>query len=132
MYIISPMTRRTRHRLRIAMLAIFCLLFQQTTLAAYLCSVDGSPVDGAAAVAGEHCTGQGVPEARDNLCAKHCHPDYSVAADGAKLSVPPLALPAVAFTPAAAQAVSRPVPRADVPIAGSDPPPRLRFCSLLI
>lgn len=126
------MTRRTRHRLRIALLATFCLLCQQAALAAYLCPVGQMPAEMVAMA--EHCAEQGVPQARDNpaLCAKHCNPDHSVAADAGKLSVPPLALPALVFVPVYLQPVSHAAISADVPIARSDPPPRLRFCSLLI
>lgn len=126
------MTRRTRHRLRIAFLVIVCLLFQQAALAAYLCPIEQMPAEVSAM--SEHCAEMGMAQKQDNpaLCEKHCNPDHSVAADAVKLSVPPLALPTQLFTPVFVQPVSHVTVQADVPIARSDPPPRLRFCSLLI
>lgn len=126
------MLRRTRHRLRIALLAIFCLLFQQAALAAYLCPMEHMPAKATAMA--EHCAEMGMQQAQDNpaLCAKHCAPDFSTAADQAKLAVPALALPPVAFAPVLATPVTHVVVQAEVPITGSDPPPRLRYCSLLI
>lgn len=129
---IPPMTRRARHRLRIALAVMFCLLFQQAAVAAYFCPMEQMPAETKAMV--EHCAQMGMKQAEDNpgLCEKHCNPDHSVAADAAKLSVPPLALPAPPMTLVVAQPVSHVAIQAEVPITGSDPPPRLRFCSLLI
>ena len=125
------MTRRVRQRLWIAVLAIFCLLLQQAALAAYLC-----PIDTAARVAMSTMAGDCVEMNKSHvqsdpvLCAKHCHPEQTSAADAAKLSVPPLSLPPILFSTMAVQAASR--SWAEVPIARSDPPPRLQYCSLLI
>lgn len=126
------MRLRARHRLRIALAVILCLLFQQLALAAYACPMEQMPPELEAMV--EHCAEMGMEQARDNpgLCEKHCNPDHSIAADAAKLSVPPLALAPVTMTPVFVQPVSHTALQADVPIARSDPPPRLRFCSLLI
>ena len=124
------MTRRRRRR--VALLALLCLLFQQVALAAYACPIERMPtrMDDMAA----HCADMGMRQARDNpaLCAKHCAPDHATAADQARLSVPFLALPppvfaAVALVPPPANGA-----QADVALARSDPPPRLRFCTLLI
>lgn len=128
------MTRYTRHRLRIALLAIVCLLSQQVALAAYLCPLEQIPAQ--TTVMAEPCDEMGMTLQQDKdtpaLCQKHCSPDYTVTPDAAKLSVPPLALPSLILAPAAAQSTSHVAIHADVPIARSDPPPRLRFCSLLI
>ena len=126
------MLRRTRQRLRTAALVVICLLFQQVALAAYLCPMEQMPAEATAMA--EHCAEMGMAQQQDNpaLCAKHCSPDYGVAADAAKLTVPPLALPAVVMMPVQVQLVAGIAIQADVPIARSDPPPRLRFCSLLI
>jgi hypothetical protein len=126
------MTRRARHRLQIAVLAIVCLLFQQAALAAYLCPIEQMPAETMAM--SEHCAEMGMAQQQDNpaLCQKHCNPDHSFAPDTVKLSVPPLALPPPALTSVDVQPVSRVAIQTDVPIARSDPPPRLRFCSLLI
>lgn len=126
------MTRRTRHRLQIAVLVIVCLLFQQAALATYLCPMEQMPAE--AVVMAEHCAEMGMAQKQDNptLCRKHCSPDQSVVADAVKLSVPPLALPPVTLVQVLVQPVSHTALQAEVPIARSDPPPRLRFCSLLI
>lgn len=126
------MPRRTRHRLQIAVLVIVCLLFQQAALAAYLCPVEQMPAETSAMAV--HCAEMGMAQRQDNppLCQKHCNPDHSMTADAAKLSVPPLALPPPVMAPVYVQPLSHVAIHADVPIARSDPPPRLRFCSLLI
>ncbi|WP_036171175.1 hypothetical protein [Noviluteimonas dokdonensis] len=126
------MTRRARHRLRIALLAVFCLLFQQAALAAYLCPLEQMPAEMTGMA--EHCAEMGMEQARDNpaLCEKHCNPEHSVAADLVKLSVPSLALPASTAIPVVLHSTVQVAVQADVPISRSDPPPRLRFCSLLI
>ena len=78
--------------MRIAFVAVLCLLFQQVALASYLCPMEQMPVEMTAMA--EDCAEMGMPKAQDNpiLCAKHCSPDQSVAADSAKLSVPALAI----------------------------------------
>ena len=126
------MTRRTRHRLQIATLVIICLLFQQAALAAYLCPMEQMPAETKAM--SEHCAEMGMAQKQDNpaLCQKHCSPDHSVAVDVVKLTVPHLALPALILAPVYVQPISHVAVQSDVPIAQSDPPPRLRFCSLLI
>lgn len=126
------MIRRTRQRLRITLGVLFCLLFQQAALAAYLCPVEKMPAETAAMVT--LCAEMGMQQAQDHpgLCEKHCHPDALLAAEGTKLSLPPLALPPITLAPVFVQPVSRVTLQADVPIARSDPPPRLRYCCLLI
>lgn len=128
---IDAMPRRARHRIHMAILVIACLLFQQVAVAAYLC-----PVEQGAAVpaAVEPCADMAMDAATDvpALCVKHCDPDRYLATDGGKLSVPPLAVPPPVFAPVLAQATSRLAVWVEVPVARSDPPPRLRFCSLLI
>lgn len=126
------MPRYQRKRLKIALLAIFCLLMQQAALAAYLCPADVGRV-AMSTMTGNCAEMITTHVAHDpGLCAKHCHPDQTSAADAAKLSVPPLALPPVVFSMVAVQSGSCGRLRADVPIARSDPPPRLKYCSLLI
>lgn len=111
---------------------IFCLLFQQAALAAYLCPVEQMPAERSAMA--EHCAEMGMKQARDNpaLCEKHCAPDVLVAADHASPTVPALALAPPIHALVLAQPLSHIAVQAEVPIAPSDPPPRLRFCSLLI
>jgi hypothetical protein len=129
---IASMNRHARQRFRIALGMIFCLLFQQFALAAYACPLEQMPAEMAAMA--EHCAEMGMQQAQDNpaLCAKHCAPDLSTAADQAKLSVPALMLPPLAFAPVVMTPVSCVALQSEAPIARSDPPPRLRYCSLLI
>jgi len=129
---IPPMTRRTRHRLQIAVLVILSLLFQQAALAAYLCPMERMPAETTAMT--DDCAGMDMTQTPDNpaLCQKHCNPDRLVAADAVKLTVPPLLLPALILTPVQVQPISHVAVHTDALIARSDPPPRLRFCSLLI
>lgn len=126
------MTMRGRHHLRIALAVIVCLLFQQVALAAYACTMTRMPTDRVAMV--EDCAEMGMEMAKESpaLCQKHCSPDLSVAADHTVLSVPALALPPLAFGVVFADSVSHVALAVDVPIDRSDPPPRLRYCSLLI
>ncbi len=126
------MTRRARHRLRTSLFAILCLLFQQAALAAYLCPVQQMPVQMEAM--SDHCAGMGMEQAKTNpaLCDKHCNPDHQLATDAAQLSVPPVALAALAFEPVLELPADKADTSAEIPIARSDPPPRLRYCSLLI
>jgi hypothetical protein len=128
----AAMTRRARQRLRITIGVIFCLLFQQVALAAYACQMETMPPQTAAM--GAHCAEMGMQQAQDNpiLCAKHCAPDRSTAADHAKLSVPALMLPPLAFAPVLFTSVARDTTTDRVALTRSDPPPRLRYCSLLI
>lgn len=119
--------------MRIALAAILCLLFQQLAMAAYACTLTQAPPE-PAAVAG-HCAEMGMAQQQDNpvLCQKHCNPDRVVAADIVKLSVLPLALPPAPFGPVLAQPLSHATVQTRAAAAAcADPPPRLRYCSLLI
>jgi len=122
-------TRTVRHRLRITVLVLFCLLFQQAALAGYLCPIGPAPTPAESS----RCAAMGMQQPMPNpvLCHKHCTPDVTAATDHAAPSVPPLALPPVAFA-----LVMAPAPRAglhaDAPSSHADPPPRLRYCTLLI
>ncbi len=124
------MPLRRRHRLRIAVTVILCLLFQQVAMAAYACTMTRMP---APVAMSEDCAEMGMEVEQESLalCAKHCAPDLSTVADHAALSVPSLALPA-AFELVLAEPASHLAINAGVPIERSDPPPRLRYCSLLI
>lgn len=131
--IASMMRLSRRHRCRIALLAMMCLLLQQLALAAYACPLEQIPADTSAMA--EHCAEMGMQPAQDNpaLCAKHCAPDLSTAADHVtKLSVPALALPPLDFAPVLVVPVAHVVLNTDAPVTRTGPPPRLRFCSLLI
>lgn len=126
------MNFHARQRLRITLLVVLCLLFQQVALAAYACPLDQMPPDPVAMA--EDCAEMGMKQATESpaLCAKHCSPDLSVAADHVLLNVPAIALPPMAFDLVLVEPLSHVALVADVPVARSDPPPRLRYCSLLI
>ena len=74
------MIRRSRHRLKVALLVILCLLFQQAALAAYLCPID--QVHATPAVMAANCAEMDMTQAPDHtvLCDKHCNPDRVLAA----------------------------------------------------
>ncbi len=126
------MTHHARQRLRITLLVLFCLLFQQVALAAYACPLDQMPPD--PVVMADNCAEMGMEQATVSpaLCEKHCAPDLSVPADHAVLNVPALALPPAAFDLVLIEPLSHVALAADEPVDRSDPPPRLRYCSLLI
>lgn len=123
-----------RHRLRLVWLLLASLLLQQVALAAHACGPAFALVPGDGAAATEHCAGTPPPAAEhgdDALCQQHCDPERAATSDPAPASFPPLppaqALPVVALhAPAAAGLLPRHSP------AAVDPPPTLRFCSLLI
>ena len=85
---------RARHRLRIALVVILSLLFQQLAIAAYACTTPCTPFD---LVAMEGCAdmGMGMAKETSTLCAKYCSPDKVVTADTVVPTVPALALPPV-------------------------------------
>lgn len=124
---------RQRTRLRVAIVLIASLLFQQVAVAAYACAKVAAPPP-PPPPGMEHCAQMNMaPQAAQSpaLCEKHCAPDLSLTSDTAAPSVPPLLMPAsfalVLLTPSAHD-----VHRAGVPISRSDPPPRLRYCTLQI
>jgi hypothetical protein len=123
---------RARHRIRLGLLVVGCLLFQHVAVAAYACELVASAPTPPAAAA--HCAEMGpAPVAPESpaLCAKHCTPDQTLLTDAAAPHVPALALP-----PAFALVLNAPALDSAsldaVPVRRSDPPPRLRYCSLLI
>lgn len=120
--------------------ALFCLVFQQLAMAAYVCTLPLAPV--ATAMAG-HCAEMGMAPATpasapdqqgvDPRCAAHCAGHAVTTHDASLPTVPPLLLPAL--PPALLGAAVHPADRAALPdlvLRRSDPPPILRFCSLLI
>ena len=128
------MFRHGRHRQRIAFAVMLCLLLQQAAMAAYACSLPrmpSNPVAMAAACAEmEMDTAQPAPPA--TLCARHCSPEHVANTDPVAPQVPPLALPPLQFAAVLLPADTHVASIADVPVNRSDPPPRLRYCSLLI
>jgi hypothetical protein len=123
---------RARHRLLVALIVIGSLVFQQVAVAAYACDPAARGQTPAPASHCEHAAKAAGPSASSPLCEKHCTPDQSVLTDTAALGVPALALPPMLFTLVVHEPAA-PLAQGDtVPLTRSDPPPRLRYCSLLI
>lgn len=90
------LTRSTR--LRIALLAIAALLFQQTALAAYVCALPDVPAGNVAMA--EHCDSMAMPETRAQMpsapfCMPHCAHNQIPVPSVSSPQVPPLVLPAL-------------------------------------
>lgn len=82
-------------RLRVALLAIVALLFQQTALAAYVCSLPDMPTSNAAMTA--HCKDMPMTQTPNDpaLCASHCAQSPISVPNVSTPQVPPPALPAL-------------------------------------
>jgi hypothetical protein len=127
------MFRRPRTRVRLSLLVLASLLFQQVAMTAYACElVRTTPPPMPAGM--EHCVQMDMAPTQAEspaLCEKHCAPDLTLLTDAAAPSVPAMVLP-----PSFALVVHSPTMDAaqheDVPLSRSDPPPRLRYCSLQI
>lgn len=122
--------RRSRFSVRLMLALVLALLCQHAAIAAYACPVD--PVSVKVMKAMPDCSSM-AERAPPALCEKHCNPDESAFAGPYSANVPPAVLPPLRFGLArvlpvgpATHACSR------VPLTRSDPPPTLRFCSLLI
>ena len=121
-----------RLRRRVSLLLVACLLFQLAAVSAYACSRESAPAMAAAAMPGmADCPmAHRQPAAPSALCGQHCSPDTPVPTDAATPTVPALPPSPIAWQPGFAPP-GQEAPRSDV-FSRSDPPPRLRFCSLLI
>jgi len=108
------------------------LLFQQVAVAAYACDPAARAQAPATASPCEHAQKTATPTDSSPLCEKHCSPDLTVLTDTASLGVPALALPPMVFTLVVHEPAASLVHDDSVQFTRSDPPPRLRFCSLLI
>ncbi len=99
-------------------------------MAGYACPLTQKPAQQQAMMA--DCAGMQMEDS-PALCEKHCNPDNSTAPDLKVVSVPPLALPPARFE-FFQSLVHLPSARdyEDVRVSRSDPPPKLRFCSLQI
>lgn len=117
---------------------MFCLLFQQLAMAAYVCTLPAKPVIGSVM---EHCADMGMNStdngrahsASDPRCDEHCAGHVTAAPDARAPIVPPLLLPPV--SPAVLGTIAHAPEQAvlpDLTLFPPDPPPSLRFCSLLI
>lgn len=127
-----------RRRALWAGVVLFCLLFQQLAMAAYVCTLPAKPAD---VVMTGDCADMGMTSANHSLahqsadprCVEHCA-DHAVSTHDARLPmVLPLLLPAASpmlLGAVAHVSVQQPLP--DPALFRPDPPPTLRFCSLLI
>lgn len=117
-------------RLIFALLTTFCLLFQQSVVAASACVMEAAPANAEAML--DHCAGMDMAKLSPALCKSHCSPDLAVVPD---YKWPPVHY--VAMAPPPMDLLFVPVlPDPDIPaitpVHRSDPPPRLRYCRLLI
>lgn len=112
---------------------MFCLFFQQMAMAAYVCTLSSPP---AAMVMTGPCHDMAMTaptQGADPRCAEHCADHTSAAPEARVPMLPPLLLPAD-WPVLAATLMDRPerVALPDPSLIRPDPPPLLRFCSLLI
>lgn len=68
----------------------------------------------------------------DAVCHKHCAPDATSPATYAVPAVPALGLPPVSFVLSVSDGLGQSGFLSDVAVARSHPPPRVRYCRLLI
>jgi hypothetical protein len=121
-------------------IVLFCLLFQQLAMAAYVCTLATAPAD---IVMTGDCAGMDEGSAApvtandastDPRCAQHCGGHTLSAHDASPPTVPALvldgALPTLLAT--AAHVSQHPVTLPNTALHRPDRPPTLRFCSLLI
>lgn len=123
-----------RTRLRLTLLAVLSLLFQQVALASYVCSTADVPSSNAAMSA--HCDGMPMAQGKQDpaLCPVHCADQALATQDVHAPTVPPLLLPAL--LPAQPTLGALPEARAAQEWAAARRtgglPPTLRFRVLLI
>lgn len=121
-------------------IVLVCLLFQQLAMAAYVCTLATAPTD---IVMTGDCAGMGMnsvatPAAlhqasMDPRCAEHCGGNTVSAHDASPPTVPPLLLAAASPTLLGTVAhAPHQVALPNTALHRPDPPPTLRFCSLLI
>jgi hypothetical protein len=135
-----PRFRLSRRRRALSIgLVMFCLLFQQLAMAAYVCTL---PTASAAMAITGACAGMAMPaptsqaasaHGTDPRCAEHCADHTSAVPDARVPALPPLLLPAdwPALTATLSDCPER-VALPDPSLLRPEPPPSLRFCTLLI
>ena len=136
-----PRFRLSRRRRALSIgLVMFCLLFQQLAMAAYVCTLPTQPtamaMTGACAdmaMAAAPASHAPSMHAADPRCAEHCADHTSAVPDARVPTLPPLLLPAD-WPALTATMTDRPerVALPDPTLLRPDPPPSLRFCTLLI
>ena len=133
------MTRRWRHRFAVA--ALLALLLQQIAIAGHLCAPGLAAMTGNAGTAIVETTMpcHGSPSATrtdhnalsEAGCRQHCDANQTLTDAGLTTSVPALP-PAVAWLPVLHLGDASLPARCDGHTSSVDPPPRQRYCSLLI
>lgn len=120
-------------------MVLFCLLFQQLAMAAYVCTLSTMPTP---TVMTGDCAAMGMkPMAKASLahqspdprCTEHCAGNATSSHDVRLPMVPPLSLPSA--SPDLLGTIVRAPEQVVLPnpaLLRPDPPPMLRFCSLLI
>jgi hypothetical protein len=123
-----------RTRLRIVLLAVLALLFQQVALASYACSTVNMPVSNVGMTA--HCDGMPMTHGQQNqaLCPAHCAHQAVATQDAHAPTVPPLVMPALLPAPIVLATSPTTSSARDHAAAWrlSGIPPALRFRVLLI
>jgi hypothetical protein len=118
---------------------LFCLLFQQLAMAAYVCTLPSIPagmtMTGDCAAMHRESMAKATPshQGSDARCTEHCAGNATSSHDVRLPAVPPLLLPAL--SPVLLGTITHAPERAALPdpaLLRPEPPPTLRFCSLLI
>ena len=126
----SAMSRRNRQRSITVLLLIASLLFQQFAMAAYACTMSG--VTTTTAIEDSPAMASNPSQAPDAVCQMHCAPDATSPTTYAVPAVPALGLPPVSFLLTVSDGLGQSGFLSDVAIARAHPPPRVRYCRLLI
>lgn len=123
-----------RTRLRLTLLAVLSLLFQQVAFAAYICGANDMPAGDVAMTA--HCDGMPMTQQKQApaLCTQHCAQQTASTQDARLPNVPPLLLPGILPAPPTVHALPVSTARHAQTVAWrlSGIPPALRFRVLLI
>lgn len=118
---------------------LFCLLFQQWAMAAYVCTLPTIPAgtvmtgDCAGMDMGSVTKASSAHQGPDARCAEHCAGSAASSHDVRLPAVPALLLPAL--SPVSLGTILHAPEQMVLPDPAlhlSEPPPTLRFCSLLI
>lgn len=124
------MSRLMRHRSLHLLLLIASLLYQQFAMASYACTMSG--VATTTAIGDCPAMASNPSQAPDAVCQKHCTPDATSPTTYVVPAVPALGLPPVSFLLTVSDGLEHSGFLSDVAVVRSHPPPRVRYCRLLI
>ncbi len=129
---IHGMSRHARQRFVTSLVLIASLLFQQVAMAAYICTMPQIQV--VSVVMADDCATMESPLAQppDAVCQEHCAPDPTSAEIPGIPPVPALTWPPVLHAFVLAPASQSSVYASSDVFSRAHPPPRLRYCRLLI